>query len=50
MDGYFGIQEIRALQNLIAPRDDNSEDDDELVQKGSRKKLGKTNDKNNINC
>lgn len=38
MDSPFGFKEIQALQNLIAPKKDDSDSDDDLRQNESRRK------------
>lgn len=40
MDSCFGIQELKALQDLISPPQNNSDSEDDLPQAGAQK-LGK---------
>lgn len=42
MEGSFGIRELKALQDLIHPPQDNSDTEDDLPQAGARK-LGESN-------
>ncbi|XP_076233021.1 dynein axonemal assembly factor 6 [Calliopsis andreniformis] len=37
MEGRFGIQELKALQDLVSPLQDNSDSEDDLPQAGARK-------------